>query len=110
MSSANLSESTLNTANVTASTFGLLFKLAVDDVIYAQPLYVPTVSIPNKGTHNVVYVATMSDTLYAFNADKGGKGRYDTSAGEPLQDARKNDASILRRKWKICDSHHTRQA
>ena len=54
-------------------TFGLLFNLAVDDRIYAQPLYVPNVAVPNQGTHNVVYVATMSDTVYAFDADKGGK-------------------------------------
>jgi hypothetical protein len=49
-----------------------VFTLPVDDVIYAQPLYVPSVAIPNQGTHNVVYVATMSDTLYAFDADAGG--------------------------------------
>ena len=48
------------------STFGLLFTRPVDDSIFAQPLYVPHVAIPNQGTHNVLYVATMSDTLYAF--------------------------------------------
>ena len=58
--------------NVAPSTFGLAFKLPVDDSIFAQPLYVPNVAIPNQGTHNVVYVATMSDTLYAFDADAGG--------------------------------------
>jgi hypothetical protein len=50
----------------------LVFTLPVDDKIYAQPLYVPQVAIPGQGTHNVVYVATMSDTLYAFDADVGG--------------------------------------
>ena len=43
----------------------------MDDRIYAQPLYVPNV-VMMQGTHNVVYVATMSDTLYAFDADVGG--------------------------------------
>ena len=69
---ANLSETILNTANVNPNTFGLVFNLPVDDKIYAQPLYVPQVTISNKGIHNVVYVATMSDSLYAFDADAGG--------------------------------------
>ncbi len=69
---ANLAETTLNTSNVAVSTFGRLFNLAVDERIYAQPLYVPNVAIPNGGTHNVLYVATMNDTLYAFDADTRG--------------------------------------
>ena len=73
VSGANLAEVTLNTSNVTPSTFGLVFKLPVDDTIYAQPLYVPNVAIASQGTHNVVYVATMSDSLYAFDADTGVK-------------------------------------
>ncbi|MDB6009760.1 MAG: hypothetical protein JWL65_2010 [Gammaproteobacteria bacterium] len=72
VSGATLAETTLNTSNVSPSTFGLVFKLPVDDNVFAQPLYVPNVAIPNQGTHNVVYVATMSDTLYAFDADTGG--------------------------------------
>jgi hypothetical protein len=72
VSGANLKETTLNTSNVSESTFGLLFKLPLDDAVFAQPLYVPNVAIPNHGTHNVVYVATMSDTLYAFDADVAG--------------------------------------
>ncbi len=71
VSGADLTETILNTSNVSPTTFGLLFKLPVDDVIYAQPLYVPGVAIPNQGTHNVVYVATMSDSLFAFDADAG---------------------------------------
>jgi len=68
---ATLSEATLNTTNVSPSTFGLVFKLPVDDALFAQPLYVPNVVI-NQVAHNVLYVATMNDTLYAFDADKGG--------------------------------------
>jgi PQQ-like domain len=71
LSGANLTEVTLNTSNVAPSTFGQVFTLPVDDRVYAQPLYVPGLAIPNQGTHNVVYVATMSDTLFAFDADTG---------------------------------------
>src|ERR1019366_9085546 len=71
VSGANLAEVTLNTSNVALSTFGLVSKLPVDDNIYAQPLYVPNVAIAGQGTHNVVYVATMSDSLLAFDADSG---------------------------------------
>jgi hypothetical protein len=71
LSGATLSETTLNTSNVGPSTFGLVFKLPVDDAIFAQPLYVPNVPI-NQAAHNVLYVATMSDTVYAFDADAGG--------------------------------------
>src|ERR1035441_9007257 len=71
VSGANLAEVTLNTSNVAPSTFGLVLKLPVDDNIFAQPLYVPGVAISGQGTHNVVYVATMSDSLYAFDADTG---------------------------------------
>lgn len=69
---ATLTETKLNASNVGSSAFGLTFRLPVDDVIFAQPLYVPAVAVANKGTHNVLYVATMSDTLYAFDADVGG--------------------------------------
>ena len=71
VSGATLSETTLNTSNVAPGSFGIVFKLPVDDNILAQPLYVPNVVI-NQVAHNVLYVATMSDTLYAFDADTGG--------------------------------------
>lgn len=71
VSGANLSESTLNPSNVSPSTFGKVFTLPVDSNVYAQPLYVPGVAIAN-GTHNVLYVATMNDTVYAFDADAPG--------------------------------------
>lgn len=71
---ANTNEFILNKANVTPDTFGLLFTDAVDGTIYGQPLYVANVNIPNKGTHNVVYVATENDSVYAFDADSGAYG------------------------------------
>ena len=66
--SANQTETMLTTANVNTSQFGLLFTRAVDDYIYAQPLYVPQVSI-GGAPHNVVYVATINNSVYAFDAD-----------------------------------------
>ncbi|MBA3914933.1 MAG: hypothetical protein H0X25_14015, partial [Acidobacteriales bacterium] len=52
-----------------SSQFGKLFSYAVDGEIYADPLYVAGVKVPGPGTHNVVYVATEPDSVYAFDAD-----------------------------------------
>ncbi len=65
---ANLTETTLTAANVNVGSFGKLYSYPVDGAVYAQPLYVSGVTI--GGTlHNVLYVATMNDKLYAFDAD-----------------------------------------
>jgi hypothetical protein len=66
---ANLSETLLNTSNVNVSQFGKLFSRIVDGQIYAQPLVVSGVNMPNQGTLNVVYVATEKNNVYAFDAD-----------------------------------------
>jgi hypothetical protein len=68
-STANLKETILNTSNVNVSQFGLLYSRSLDGLLYAQPLYVPGVVIPGQGTHNVIYLATLHNTVVAFDAD-----------------------------------------
>ena len=64
----NLNESVLSPANVTQSKFGKLFSYPLDGQVFAQPLYVYKVPIDGQN-HNVIYVATEHDTVYAFDAD-----------------------------------------
>jgi len=64
----NLNETTLTTANVNSTTFGLLGTIQVDGLVDAEPLYVGGMTI-GGGTHNVLFVATENDSVYAFDAD-----------------------------------------
>lgn len=66
----NDNETVLTTSNVNVRQFGQVFAVAVDDQIYAQPLVVGKVPI-GEGVHNVVYVATVNNTVYAFDGDDG---------------------------------------
>lgn len=70
--SANTRENNLNASNVNQARFGKLYGYYVDGSVFAQPLYLPAVAIPGRGARNVLYVATMSDKVYAFDADKAG--------------------------------------
>jgi regulation of enolase protein 1 (concanavalin A-like superfamily) len=67
-SGANVSETQLLPANVDVSHFGKLYSYPVDGAVYAQPLYLTNVTISGK-PHNVLYLATMNDKVYAFDAD-----------------------------------------
>jgi outer membrane protein assembly factor BamB len=69
-SGANLTESILTPANVSAASFGLLCLLAVDGKVDAQPLYLSGLTLQGSA-HNVVYAATENDSVYAFDADSG---------------------------------------
>ena len=71
----NTAEMFLTPNNVTASKFGKLFALPVDGAVYGQPLYVSNLSIRGS-THNVVFVATEADSVYAFDADSNAGGNY----------------------------------
>jgi uncharacterized protein (TIGR03437 family) len=81
---ANLNETILSTLNVNSTQFGKLFSLPVNGAINTQPLYVQGLTIPNAGTHNVVYVGTHSNDVYAFDADTQGNPLWQVNLGTPV--------------------------
>jgi len=84
MTGQNLTETILTPVNVNATSFGKLFTVATDGKIEGQPLYVPGLLI-NGSMHDVFFVASEHDTVYAFDAQHGGSPLWHTStlgAGE----------------------------
>jgi hypothetical protein len=70
----NSNETVLTPVNVGSSSFGLLRSVTLDDQVDAQPLFVPSVNITagdHQGTHNVVYIATENNTVFAIDAESG---------------------------------------
>lgn len=69
-SGLNTHETVLSTANVNSQKFGKLFSLPVDDQVFAQPLIVGGITLDGQ-VHNVAYIATVNNTVYAYDADNG---------------------------------------
>ncbi len=67
----NTQETVLTPANVNVNQFGKLFTISVDGYVYAQPLYMAGVQNIAGGTHNVLYIATEHDSVFAIDADSG---------------------------------------
>ena len=66
----NNREAALNTSNVNGNLFGRLFDLLVDDDVFTQPLVYGNLNI-SGGIHNVVFISTTNNTIYAYDADNG---------------------------------------
>ena len=97
-SGTNSQETILTPSNVNVQSFGKCLTFPVQGYVYAQPLYVPWVVI-NGAAHNVVYVATEHDQLYAFDAKSGQQPGYGT-----LQLGTKSGA---RPRWTFSEVHGT---
>jgi hypothetical protein len=101
---ANLQETVLNTHNVNSNGFGLIGVRNVDDEIYAQPLIMTNVAIGGKGERNVVVVATVNDSVYAFDADDLGQTEpywHVNFLGKDVVAPRNTDMTGA------CDGHYT---
>ncbi|MDQ6652527.1 MAG: RICIN domain-containing protein, partial [Acidobacteriota bacterium] len=70
-SGQNIAETILSPGRVTASRFGKLLTVAMDGKVDAQSLFVSGLSMPGRGTHNVVFAASEHDSVYAFDANSG---------------------------------------
>jgi len=81
---AYTNETTLTPAKVNPNSFGLLFTLPVDGQVYAQPLYMSQLAIKGQGTHDVVFVATEHNSVYAFDANTPGPAIWHDNFGPSM--------------------------
>jgi hypothetical protein len=88
------SETILTPSNVTSAKFGKKFAQPVDSYVYAQPLFVPGLSIGGQ-THDVVFVVTVANSVYAFDANAAGPVLWHTNAGTNLSCSDLNDCGDL---------------
>ncbi len=80
----NSHETVLTPQNVTPATFGRLFTDPVDGQVYAQPLVLSGVAVPGQGVHNLVFIATEHDSVYAFDAQSGALIWHDSFINPPV--------------------------
>src|SRR5262245_45082143 len=100
---ATLDETMLTPASIRNERFGRLFSLTVDGQIYAQPLVAGGVDVPDKGRRNLVFVATMRNMVYGFDAD-GNEALplWQTNLGPPMRyDRIPKDAGALLGQYNI---------
>jgi hypothetical protein len=88
------SETILSPSSVSASTFGKKFAQSVDSYVYAQPLFVPRLTIGGQ-VHDVVFVATENSSIYAFDANAAGPVLWHTNVGTALSCSDLNDCGDL---------------
>lgn len=67
----NAKETILTPSAVAGGGFNVIASASLDDQVDAQPLVRPHQTISGHGTHDVVYVATESNTIYAIDANTG---------------------------------------
>jgi len=89
----NTNETLLNTSNVNVNDFGLVFSLPVQGQVYAQPLFVPNVTI-NGTTHDVLIVATEQENVYAFDADAPAAPLWSANMVDTLHGASSNETAV----------------
>ena len=101
----NTSETILNTSNVNVNRFGKLFAMPSDGQVYAQPLYVPGVTI-NGGVHNLVILATENDSVYAYDADSSGAPLWKASMVDAEHGAGAGETPFVIAATNLCDDLH----
>src|SRR5216684_2140389 len=80
---SNFQETKLTPANVNKNTFGRVFSLSVDGQAYAQPLFLSNVPMRDGQTHNVLFVSTLHNKVYAFDAGKSAAPIWQRNFGTP---------------------------